>query len=138
MCRYIDITDTGVALTNPRLAIYKTIIDMLCSNLTSPQDAIFLKTSILPKWINDIIYLFMPIFDNNFILVTIITHHKDIKKNHIFNLSSDLRDGSRGGGAPGMPPPKIRKNIIFWHKIVIFHTKYPKNFHASLHSAQFF
>jgi hypothetical protein len=36
------------------------------------------------------------------------------------------------------PPPKIGKNMIFWHKIVIFHTKYPKNVHSSLHSAQFF
>jgi hypothetical protein len=30
------------------------------------------------------------------------------------------------------PPPKIGKNMIFWRKIVIFHTKYPKNFRASL------
>jgi hypothetical protein len=36
------------------------------------------------------------------------------------------------GGAPGAPPPKIGKNIIFWSKIVIFHTKYPKTFRASL------
>jgi hypothetical protein len=28
--------------------------------------------------------------------------------------------------------PKIGKNMIFWRKIVIFHTKYPKNFRASL------
>jgi hypothetical protein len=40
------------------------------------------------------------------------------------------------GGAPF--PPKIGKNIIFWRKIVIFHTKYPKYFRASLRSAQFF
>ena len=38
----------------------------------------------------------------------------------------------------GCPPPKIGKNRIFWRKIVIFHTKYPTNFRASLHSAQFF
>ena len=44
-----------------------------------------------------------------------------------------------GGGAPGVrPPPKIGKNMIFWRKIVIFHTKYPKNFRASLRSAHFF
>jgi hypothetical protein len=37
------------------------------------------------------------------------------------------------GGPPGArPPPKIGKNIIFWRKNVIFHTKYPKNFRASL------
>jgi hypothetical protein len=28
--------------------------------------------------------------------------------------------------------PKSGKNMIFWRKIVIFHTKYPKNSHASL------
>ena len=42
---------------------------------------------------------------------------------------ADFRGGFRGG-AP--LPPKIGKNMIFWRKIVIFHTKYPKNFHASL------
>jgi hypothetical protein len=35
-------------------------------------------------------------------------------------------------------PPKIGKNMIFWRKIVIFHTKYPNNFRASLRSARFF
>ena len=35
-------------------------------------------------------------------------------------------------------PPKIGKNMIFWRKIVIFHTKYPKQFRASFRSAQFF
>ena len=33
--------------------------------------------------------------------------------------------------------PKIGKNMIFWRKMVIFHTKYPKTFCASLRSAQF-
>jgi hypothetical protein len=37
-----------------------------------------------------------------------------------------------GGGGGGRRPPKIRKNMIFWRKIVIFHTKYPNNFRASL------
>jgi hypothetical protein len=55
---------------------------------------------------------------------------------HVFPLGNN---GSRGGGAPGArPPPKIGKNKIFWRKIVIFHTKYPKNFRACLRSAQFF
>ena len=44
-----------------------------------------------------------------------------------------------GGGTPGArPSPKIGKNKIIWRKIVIFHTKYPKNLRASLRSAQFF
>jgi hypothetical protein len=43
-----------------------------------------------------------------------------------------------GGGGGGGAPPKIGKNMIFWGKIVIFHTKYPKYFRASLRSAQFF
>ena len=36
------------------------------------------------------------------------------------------------------PPSAIGNNMIFWRKIVIFHTKYPKTFRASLRSAQFF
>ena len=43
-----------------------------------------------------------------------------------------------GGAHPARAPPKIGKNMIFWRKIVIFHTKYPNNFRASLRSAQFF
>ena len=39
-----------------------------------------------------------------------------------------------GGG----PPPKIGKNMIFWRKIVIFHTQYPKKFRTSLRSARLF
>ena len=44
------------------------------------------------------------------------------------------------GADPGgvRSPPKIEKNMIFWRKIVIFHTKYPKNFRARFRSAQFF
>jgi hypothetical protein len=36
------------------------------------------------------------------------------------------------------PPSAIGRNMIFWRKIVIFHTKYPKHFRASLRSVQFF
>ena len=35
-------------------------------------------------------------------------------------------------------PLKLEKNMIFWRKIVIFHTKYREIFRASLRSAQFF
>jgi hypothetical protein len=42
----------------------------------------------------------------------------------------------QGGAHPARAPPKIGKNMIFWRKIVIFHTKYPKKFCASLRSAQ--
>ena len=31
-----------------------------------------------------------------------------------------------GGAHPARSLPKIGKNMIFWRKIVIFHTKYPK------------
>jgi hypothetical protein len=54
------------------------------------------------------------------------------------NLTVTVMDGSRGGAHPARAPPKIGKNMIFWRKIVISHTKYPKNFRASLRSAQFF
>jgi hypothetical protein len=44
-------------------------------------------------------------------------------------LSSSLLmlDQGRIQGGPGAPP-KIEKKMIFWRKIVIFHTKYPKIF----------
>ena len=47
--------------------------------------------------------------------------------------STFMFHGRIQGGAP-----KIGKNMIFWRKIVIFHTKYPNNCCASLRSAQFF
>jgi hypothetical protein len=30
------------------------------------------------------------------------------------------------------------ENMIFWRRIVIFHTKYPKHFRSSLRSAQIY
>jgi hypothetical protein len=48
------------------------------------------------------------------------------------------KSGADPGGAPGALPPKIGKDVIFLRKMVIFHTKYPKYFRASLRSAQFF
>ena len=57
----------------------------------------------------------------------------------IYTLFSGADPGGGGGGAhPACAPPKIGKNMIFLHKIVIFHIKYPKNCRASLLSAQFF
>ena len=54
----------------------------------------------------------------------------------IFSPNRHSRGGSRGGGGggahPARAPSKIGKNLIFWRKIVIFHTKYPHNFRASL------
>jgi hypothetical protein len=41
-------------------------------------------------------------------------------------LTISVAGADPGGGAPGTRPPKIGKNMIFWRKIVIFHTKYPK------------
>jgi hypothetical protein len=44
-----------------------------------------------------------------------------------------LQGRIQGGEAhPARAPPKFGKNKIFWRKIVIFHTKYPNNFRASL------
>ena len=53
-------------------------------------------------------------------------------------LNQGRIQGGGGGGAPGALPPKIGKHMIFLRKMVIFHTKYHKNFRASLRSAQFF
>ena len=49
----------------------------------------------------------------------------------IFNQTgADSGGGTHPVRAP--PPLKLEKNMIFWRKIVIFHTKYPKNVRASL------
>jgi hypothetical protein len=53
-------------------------------------------------------------FDTSFILIFIKL---------LVKLGAD--PGGRGG-TPARAPPKIGKNMIFWRKIVIFHTKYPK------------
>jgi hypothetical protein len=55
---------------------------------------------------------------------------------NIFERVPVCSGGSRGGTPGTCPPPpsKIGKNKIFWSIIMIFHTKYPKNFHASLHN----
>jgi hypothetical protein len=71
------------------------------------------------------------------------TFVKSISQKRIqFNQGVVVRGVSRGGARNTSkmfaPPSAIRKNKIFWRKIVIFHTKYPKNFRASLRSAQFF
>jgi hypothetical protein len=47
---------------------------------------------------------------------------------------AQLPGADSGGAHPARAPPplKLEKNMIFWRKIVIFHTKYPKNVRASL------
>jgi hypothetical protein len=50
-----------------------------------------------------------------------------------------FRGGSRGEGRTRLAPPlNLEKNMTFWRKIVIFHTKYLKNFRASLRSVHLF
>jgi hypothetical protein len=53
----------------------------------------------------------------------------------VFSAGADL-----GEGAPDAPPTPLnwKKIWFFWRKIVIFHTKYPNNFRASLRSTLFF
>jgi hypothetical protein len=46
---------------------------------------------------------------------------------YMYKAYIQYRGGSRGGH-PARAPPKIEKNMICLRKIVIFHTKYPKNF----------
>jgi hypothetical protein len=90
------------------------------------------------------------ITDNTKYLVTKLVHvHQQKYIDHILSMYQVFpvcfggpyaisRGGSRGEGThPAPPPPTIRKNMIFWRKIVIFHTKYPKNVRPSLRSAQF-
>ena len=65
--------------------------------------------------------------------------------NHLECFNRDTRDieleascSQIQGAHPARAPSKIGENMIFWRKIVIFYTKYHKNFRASLRSAQFF
>jgi hypothetical protein len=63
-----------------------------------------------------------------------------IPPNHIFSSSYiciSIQAGADPGGRGGRAA-KIGKNMIFWRKIVIFHTKYPKNVRTSLRSVHFF
>jgi hypothetical protein len=60
-------------------------------------------------------------------------------RHDLFDIVNAGADSGGGGAHPARAPPKIeKKNKIFWRKIVIFHTKYPKNVRAPLRSAQFF
>jgi hypothetical protein len=61
-----------------------------------------------------------------------------VYKNERSSIGCNMFPGAGPGGGCPPPPPKIGKNMIFWRKIVISHTKYPKNFRASHRSAQFF
>ena len=56
----------------------------------------------------------------------------------VFVVYNNAGVDPEGEGAPGARPPKYGKNMIFWRKILIFHTKYHNKFRASLRSAQFF
>jgi hypothetical protein len=58
--------------------------------------------------------------------------------NSLFDKRNCIQGRIQWGAHPARVPPKIGENMIFWRKIVIFHTKYPKYFRTSLRSAQFF
>ena len=67
-----------------------------------------------------IIYIFMYIF---------ILYIKTLGVLVSFCTSESSSGADPGGGGCAPHPPKIGKNMIFWRKIVIFHTKYlKKNF----------
>jgi hypothetical protein len=55
----------------------------------------------------------------------------------VSTISINTSGGIRGG-VRGVRPPKIEKNMIFWRKIVIFHTKYPKNTRVISNTGKFF
>jgi hypothetical protein len=62
------------------------------------------------------------------------SNHRAAQRAHRYLIIGD----PGGGCTRRAPPPKIGKNMIFWRKIVIFHTKFPKNVRVSLRSVQFF
>ena len=53
---------------------------------------------------------------------------KPITGPFVRGYSIQYRGRIQRGAHPARAPPKIWKNMIFWRKIVIFHTKYPKIF----------
>jgi len=64
--------------------------------------------------------------------------HDDLVERYGISVSQLYKAGADPGGAHSARAPlKIGKNMIFLRKIVIFHTKYPKNVRASLRSARF-
>jgi hypothetical protein len=64
--------------------------------------------------------------------------HRPLKKPTMCRCLETLRKKSFEDTKVVIRSPKIGKNMLFWRKIVIFHTKYPNNFRAPLRSAQFF
>jgi hypothetical protein len=60
----------------------------------------------------------------------------NVKRPHVISvycsLHLRLQGRIQGGAHPARAPLKLETNMIFWRKIVIFHTKYPKYFRASL------
>jgi hypothetical protein len=60
-------------------------------------------------------------------LATLPVSKARTNKFYIYRQCTYIRGGSKGGRTPTPPPLKLEKNMIFWRKIVIFHTKYPKN-----------
>ena len=60
-------------------------------------------------------------------------HFRSVSYTHWCRYSRRIRGGSRGGGAhPAGAPLKLEKIWFFGVKSWFFHTKYPKNFRASL------
>jgi hypothetical protein len=68
-----------------------------------------------------------------------VKNHDFTKKNHIFSNCGGRETQHKMRRTPlyvrGVSR-KIGNNIIYLRKIVIFHTKYPKNFRASLRNSK--
>ena len=60
------------------------------------------------------------------------------RRSMLISFWIDVPGADPGGAHPAHAPPEIGKNMIFGGKIVIFHTKYPNNFRASLRSVHFY
>jgi hypothetical protein len=98
------------------------------SGLATLKTPIFLQEKLQLQHIWETIALTL---DRSF-LKTVASHVYFCSKCSTVNVTRIIQGG--GGGRPPTPPPlKLGKNMIFfWRKIVIFHTKYPKNVRASL------
>ena len=110
------VTFITLHVTNENV-IFQSIFECFPSNNSSTNP---LEIKTLTKDIHLCSFLDITLF------VSVMLHIKSVM----------LHIKSRGGAPGARPPPKIGKNMILWRKIVISHTKYPKNFRTSLRNGK--
>jgi hypothetical protein len=121
-----------VSFTNKtdRLAITVILLKVTLNTITITPFSCYNVTLYTPNCVTEF-WVLSDLIRKNFFWKWQVVHlinkyQTNLMPPHYISLQGRIQ----GGAHP--PPPKIGKNMIFWRKIVIFHTKYPKNFRASL------